>query len=695
MVRPRSLSALMFILVASASAEAESFNAGYSSGWMTQIGLTASVEMTASQGSGAVIGAIDTGVVSSVRELRGRVLAASACAGVDFTCTQGVADDNGHGTATASIAAGSTALGGAISGVAPKASVVGEKVLDSTAHGCPQDVAKGIAQAVAAGATVLNLSLTFEATGSMIAAVNDATSKGAILVFAGGNSTLPFNGGIPTVGLTSAALTHLVFVGSVDSKNALSTFSDTPGAGLASAGTVSASYASLWLMAPGENVVAPSVTLGSNAYSLFTGTSMAAPMVTGALALLQQTWPVLARNGTATAVLFQAATDLGTAGVDQTYGNGLLNVAKAFQPVGTLTVARANGTAIPVSQLTGAMLVGGALGAAPGLAAGLSRVTALDSYQRNFTVNLSSLLQRKPAPTISAARIAPISDTVGGIGQPLPQNSVSFANVLWGDDFAGGRRALGGGVSNALLDLAEDVPSVVVGSRLGARSRIAFLLSMPGEAAIERAAGPWRGASAMGIGVTTELAEGWRGGATFGLLNERNALLGTRYGSAGSLGLGGRHDSMSVGVSTSFNLDGRTGLTFDALLAASDRASVADGLVASVSSVLSRAVGVTVTREEAFATGDRLALSLKKPLRVIAGSAAMVATTVDAQGFASIGATRVSLRPAGDETDLALAYRLPLGRGTDLSAGASLDNDAENLPGNKAALANIGVTFRF
>ena len=63
------------------------------------------------------------------------------------------------------------------------------------------------------------------------------------------------------------------------------------------------------------------------------GTSMAAPIVTGAVALLHSYWGHLKNNPQATAsILFESATDLGAPGVDAVYGHGLLNIQAAFDP---------------------------------------------------------------------------------------------------------------------------------------------------------------------------------------------------------------------------------------------------------------------------------------------------------------------------------------------------------------------------
>jgi subtilase-type serine protease len=72
-------------------------------------------------------------------------------------------------------------------------------------------------------------------------------------------------------------------------------------------------------------------------YDYMTGTSMAAPHVTGALALLMERFPYL-DNAQIRDVLLTTATDLGDAGVDDVYGWGLIDLKKAIEGPGLLRV---------------------------------------------------------------------------------------------------------------------------------------------------------------------------------------------------------------------------------------------------------------------------------------------------------------------------------------------------------------------
>ncbi|WP_242107251.1 autotransporter domain-containing protein [Luteimonas aquatica] len=72
-------------------------------------------------------------------------------------------------------------------------------------------------------------------------------------------------------------------------------------------------------------------------YGDMTGTSMAAPHVTGALALLMERFPYL-DNPQIRDVLLTTATDMGDAGVDEVYGWGLINLQKAIDGPGQFRV---------------------------------------------------------------------------------------------------------------------------------------------------------------------------------------------------------------------------------------------------------------------------------------------------------------------------------------------------------------------
>ncbi len=690
-------------------------------------------------------------------DVKGRVSSLSSCAALTFRCSSGYNDDNGHGTSTAAIGAGAlTSTGQGMSGVAPAATIIEEKVLNSKGSGYDVDVANGINKAVDAGAGVINLSLTYTPTSNIVNAINYAASRGVIIVFAGGNSSAFLNDGGSTTGLTQAALSHLVFVGSVDSNNRLSSFSNVPGTGWAYSNSASASYASLWLMAPGESIIAPGIQYGSTAFAYWTGTSMAAPMVSGALALLETEWPILRTNGTATALLFQTATDLGATGVDSTYGNGLLNIAQAFQPVGTLSVDESSGTSVPVSQLHGGKFFGGSIGAVPALINVLSNYNSFDDFARNFPVDLSGYVSHQSAgldasaPLLAAMidagsaqladggaityarfdgdmahaagmldRMRFGSDETGfshlgedssswvvalsnrdgsqfAAGRGFPA-SASFADALWGPQSLAADQANVLASANALGNLAQGGYFMAFGSRLGDHTRMAVSWSNTQSPNQPIMGNQWilPNANSLSAGLTTELGQHWMGGLTVDVLNEHNGLLGTTYDSASGFGLGAQHTSTSLGVSSSLGLWHDAGMLFEASLATTGGAPVNGGLITGTSRLFARSYGVSFIQRDAFDKGDRLTLSLSRPLSVMSGSLGVLVTGVDGQGIATTKTIDVSLRPSGQETDLSAGYSTAWGENASVFASLTGQSDAGNVAGRNAIAVTFGAALRF
>jgi minor extracellular serine protease Vpr len=113
-------------------------------------------------------------------------------------------DDQGHGTHCASIAAGN----GVLKGVAPNATLMAYKVLDSGGGGYDDDIIAGIEKAVLDGADVISLSLggSGDPDDAMSKAVDSAVDSGVVVVVAAGNDG-PYNGTIGSPGCARKAIT--------------------------------------------------------------------------------------------------------------------------------------------------------------------------------------------------------------------------------------------------------------------------------------------------------------------------------------------------------------------------------------------------------------------------------------------------------------------------------------------------------
>ena len=86
--------------------------------------------------------------------------------------------------------------------------------------------------------------------------------------------------------------------------------------------------------APGTNIVSAGHLDDTGTYNT-QGTSMAAPIVSGVVALLQGYWPALKSDASkVTSIIFGTAQDLGEPGVDNLYGWGLVRADRAMSPLG-------------------------------------------------------------------------------------------------------------------------------------------------------------------------------------------------------------------------------------------------------------------------------------------------------------------------------------------------------------------------
>jgi type VII secretion-associated serine protease mycosin len=253
--------------------------------------------------SGVTIAVVDSGV-TSVTDLSLQLLP-----GRNMLDPAGDTRDDmagGHGTLVAGIAAATTNNGIGIAGVAWNASVLPVKVLNNQGAGTDFPIASGIVWAVDHGANIVNLSLGGRTLGpALCSAVDYAASKGALVIAAAGNSgaSVPFY---------PAACPGVLAVAATDGNGDFASFSSFgPWVALA---------------APGIGVMA---TQNNGSYDTASGTSVAAPMVSGVAALLRAQHPDWSPSEIATQ-LEQTAQDRGPAGVDPFYGHGLLDAYAAL-----------------------------------------------------------------------------------------------------------------------------------------------------------------------------------------------------------------------------------------------------------------------------------------------------------------------------------------------------------------------------
>jgi len=252
---------------------------------------------------------------------------------------------DGHGAAVGSLIIGATD-GSGVLGVMPQgsASVVVYDPYDDTGTTNWSDVGKGIAtlsntifkgKPVPMG--VLNASLGVPGW-TLNPGWNDALALalagGHNLVIAAGNDGTTQTQNVPW---NFALNPTILIVGSVGADGTISNFSNRPGeACLLPTGTLVCSEANKlkyrFIVAPGELIL---VSDGLGGHMRQSGTSLAAPLVSGAIALLQNRWPWLSNFPKETAdIILKSATPKGEhPGADPVYGVGELNIAASQAPL--------------------------------------------------------------------------------------------------------------------------------------------------------------------------------------------------------------------------------------------------------------------------------------------------------------------------------------------------------------------------
>lgn len=265
---------------------------------------------------GVVVAVLDTGIDASHPEFSGRVvpgydaLTGQADSTSDFGPTN---DDEGHGTHVSGTIAAAANNGAGIAGIAPNVSIMPVKVLDADGSGDFGGMVTGMNWAIGHGARIITMSLggTLEPVeaASLQRTFDAVYAAGVVVVAASGNDDA-------AVDEYPCNFVHVICVGSTTNDgSAVSTFSTRT--------------AALALVAPGEHIAS---AIPGNQYGYGTGTSMATPHVTGAVALMRSLDPQISVDQVI-ADLTQTARPLVVGGRNPDSGYGLLQVSAALDLV--------------------------------------------------------------------------------------------------------------------------------------------------------------------------------------------------------------------------------------------------------------------------------------------------------------------------------------------------------------------------
>lgn len=694
------------------------------------------------------VGIVDSGIDLQSQEFGNRIDPASA----DVAGNRGIDDEGDHGTAVAFTLAGRR-NGAGTHGVAFDATLLVMRAdspgscANTDTEGGPDcnfsdsAIAKGITLAATNGAKVINISLGGTSpSAAVVNAISAATAKGVIVVISAGNDGSDDPDPFAQVANMAAAHNLVIIAGSVGplvgpgnssggapaygTPDTLSDFSDKAGNGAAH-----------YLAAVGEGVRAPCDN-GENV-CIWSGTSLAAPQISGAVALLAQAFPNLT-GAQIVSLLFRSARDAGATGVDPVYGNGILDLDRAFQPMGTMSVAGGQSATI-------SLVSNGSLSPPMGDAAqGALGAVVLDGFDRAYAVDLARTISTSgPTRTLTGALRTRDRNYVVDAGRVsvavtiVPgREETRVERILLTPDEAERARAIAGSVttrlgSDATFALGFSESGATLEARLAGRNEPAFLVArdptqaqgfltdVNGAAALRQQFGAWGLTAAVESGAVmapvigdvtlrnryrrfgysrmTIAADRRFGPLSASLagtwLDESDTVLGARF----SGGLGGAR-------ATSWFVDAAARLTLGSgwTLAGTARqgwtlADVRAGISGS-GLIRTNAYSASVGKDGVFGRYDSFGLGVAQPLRVASGGIALHMPAM--YDYATRSVTRwtdeyLNLAPTGREIDLEARYAFPLGAGlvqTNLFWRRDPGNFAQ-LPGDHGMAVRYDLTF--
>lgn len=239
-------------------------------------------------GSGVIVGILDSGIQAHAQFDDVYI--------VHIDLAGGGVDGEGaaHGTSVASIITGSE-------GIAPVAELFVVRVLNDEGLGNSYHVAEGIVQATDMGVKIINMSLAvYQDSALLRQAVQYAVDRGVILVAAAGNDgydRMPY----------PAAYSEVLAVTAIDASGRHAVFPNQS--------------SEIDIAAPGVAVLTAKEDLGT---TLFTGTSAAAPFVSGTLAAMMSANSDRTPKQTVE-LLKRYLNDAGAVGEDPAYGDGVID----------------------------------------------------------------------------------------------------------------------------------------------------------------------------------------------------------------------------------------------------------------------------------------------------------------------------------------------------------------------------------
>jgi subtilisin family serine protease len=691
-----------------------------------------------------IVAVIDTGIDYKSTELDGNLLTNKSVTCTSKGCTLGAQSTSWHGTGVAGVIAAER-NGSGMNGVAYNSKIMAIKAIDTT----DGSIQQGINYAATNKAAVINNSYAFTTSKGEIPvvkstsgtadsplssnslkfnldyksggislrdAVQKAVDNKSILVFAAGNGSMSEVGllaGLPYYfrgNLTGAAKPadydlinpnkvdwskNFVAAVSVDSNNQISSFSNKCG------------VAKEWcIAAPGDRVI---TTYLDNKYVYASGTSFAAPNASGALAALIGAFPHLSPEKV-TQIMFKTATDLGAAGVDDVYGNGLINMERAINPSDSgwnIALGSNLATAKTTPVISTSLSLGKSFGKLFSRSA--DNVMFVDEFERDYQIPLSYLASSSVSDKSVDDRLAEMDASAFDIN--IKQNGTHFKMALSDDNPTGYQSPNIGMGNNAKVQKASFTYTTAEGKNgyeagFGYNAKATDVITpkaFAGTNVAENTASASFENPYLGLAASTNTNyAGYKDGnvtvrfgsfsgnlnedtldinakqgvsgmfsevnytkdnkslsLTLGANNEESSFLGSS--SSGALNFGNDNKTVYAGLSGKYEPRKNLKLIATANLGLTKTGDAADSLVTDVSDIVSSSFAVGLEANNVANDNDSVQLVVSQPLRVESGSAKLtLPQDINTNGDIIYSSSKANLNPSGREIDAEGYYNLGL-----------------------------------
>lgn len=471
------------------------------------------------------------------------------------------------------------------------------------------------------------------------------------------------------------------------------------------------------MAAPGENILSV-FTNSSGVRTLATGsgTSFAAPIVSGSAALLWQYFPYL-KASEIQQILFTTANKSGVYANSALYGQGMLDLTRAFQPVGTLRVATSStvtGTSTALTDsylLTTSNLSGSVIKALAG-----TNLMVLDQFNRHYHLDLGAAVAvRDPnrnwgdqlglfgADEVKAGGRTILRGSSNGYASSFVQVTGGSASIAYSNNLSpslafgpfangsvnGSDLVLLNSVGNPYMNMAPNGTGTAMGYDWGSghSTKIgAFSNTFPrDELNLNQVELPRMHGSA--IEHTMRWAKGYIS-ASVGMVAETQTVLGSRSNGQLSLGKGANTAfmGMNAGVDLVRGWSAFGGFNVGYTMVDASR----DGLIKGIRDLTSGNAYAGLVKAGVFGESDRFGITMGIPLSIGYGSINMrLPTDRDLEGNVAFNDTKLKLRPSRTEFSMQGFYNTDIGQNQSIGFGLGGRFSAADLGDNKTEVIGM------